>query len=59
MVLAHPEIERVTVRVEKLEVGPGSVGVQITRRKNQRRYSYAASSRTSANSATSACRGER
>ena len=31
MVLAHPAIESVTVRVEKLEVGPGSVGVQITR----------------------------
>jgi dihydroneopterin aldolase len=31
MVLAHPVIESVTVRVEKLEVGPGSVGVQITR----------------------------
>ena len=30
-VLAHPQILRVTVRVEKLEVGPGSVGVQITR----------------------------
>jgi FolB domain-containing protein len=31
MVLAHPAIQSVTVRVEKLEVGPGSVGVQITR----------------------------
>jgi dihydroneopterin aldolase len=31
MVLAHPQILSVTVRVEKLEVGPGSVGVQITR----------------------------
>jgi FolB domain-containing protein len=32
MVLAHPVIEQVTVRVEKLEVIPGStVGVQITR----------------------------
>jgi len=31
MVLAHPVIESVTVRVEKLEVGPGAVGVQITR----------------------------
>ena len=30
-VLAHPQIRSVTVRVEKLEVGPGSVGVQITR----------------------------
>ena len=32
-VLAHPQILTVTVRVEKLEVGPGSVGVQITRAK--------------------------
>ncbi len=31
MVLAHPVIQSVTVRVEKLEVGPGAVGVQITR----------------------------
>jgi|SRR5215213_5100246 len=32
MVLAHPEILSVTVRVEKLEVIPGStMGVQITR----------------------------
>ena len=31
MVLAHPAIKQVTVRVEKLEVGPGAVGVQITR----------------------------
>lgn len=33
MVLAHPQVLSVTVRVEKLEVGPGSVGVQITRTK--------------------------
>jgi (5-formylfuran-3-yl)methyl phosphate synthase len=32
-VLAHPQILSVTVRVEKLEVGPGSVGVEITRDK--------------------------
>ena len=32
-VLAHPQIRSVTVRVEKLEVGPGSVGVEITRAK--------------------------
>ncbi len=31
MVLAHAVIKEVTVRVEKLEVGPGAVGVQITR----------------------------
>jgi FolB domain-containing protein len=30
-VLSHPRAARVTVRVEKLEVGPGSVGVEITR----------------------------
>ena len=36
-VLSHPQILCVTVRVEKLEVGPGSVGVEITRRKIQRR----------------------
>jgi dihydroneopterin aldolase len=34
LVLAHPQILSVTVRVEKLEVGPGSVGVEITRTKN-------------------------
>jgi dihydroneopterin aldolase len=33
MVLAHAAIRQVTVRVEKLEVGPGAVGVQITRAK--------------------------
>jgi len=34
MVLAHPQILSVTVRVEKLEVIPGtSMGVQITRAK--------------------------
>jgi dihydroneopterin aldolase len=31
MVLAHAQIASVTVRVEKLEVGPGSVGVEIMR----------------------------
>lgn len=36
-VLSHPQIQSVTVRVEKLEVGPGSVGVEITRGKIQRR----------------------
>ena len=33
MVLGHPQVLSVTVRVEKLEVIPGSVGVQITRTK--------------------------
>jgi dihydroneopterin aldolase len=31
LVLAHPRVAAVTVRVEKLEVGPGGVGVEITR----------------------------
>jgi FolB domain-containing protein len=31
MALAHPRVFRVTVRVEKLDVGPGSVGVEIVR----------------------------
>lgn len=31
LVLAHPRVGTVTVRVEKLEVGPGGVGVEITR----------------------------
>ena len=31
VVLAHPRVVTATVRVEKLNVGPGSVGVEITR----------------------------
>ena len=31
VVLAHPRVVSATVRVEKLNVGPGSVGVEITR----------------------------
>jgi dihydroneopterin aldolase len=31
LLLAHPRVRSVTVRVEKLEVGPGGVGVEITR----------------------------
>jgi len=31
LVLAHPRVGTVTVRVEKLEIGPGGVGVEITR----------------------------
>jgi dihydroneopterin aldolase len=31
MALAHPRVSRVVVRVEKLDVGPGSVGVEIVR----------------------------
>jgi (5-formylfuran-3-yl)methyl phosphate synthase len=30
-ILAHPRVNTVTVRVEKLEVGPGGVGVEIVR----------------------------
>src|SRR5262249_40299820 len=31
LLLTHPRAASVTVRVEKLEVGPGGVGVEITR----------------------------
>jgi dihydroneopterin aldolase len=31
LVLSHPRVLRVRIRLEKLEVGPGSVGVEITR----------------------------
>jgi dihydroneopterin aldolase len=31
--LAHPRVLSVTVRVEKLDLGPGSVGVEITRQR--------------------------
>jgi hypothetical protein len=31
LVLAHPRVARVVVRVEKLDIRPGSVGVEITR----------------------------
>ena len=31
MALAHPRVTRVIVRVEKLDIGPGSVGVEIVR----------------------------
>jgi (5-formylfuran-3-yl)methyl phosphate synthase len=31
MVLSHPRVLRVRVRLEKLDVGPGSVGIEITR----------------------------
>jgi len=32
--LSHPRVSSVTVRVEKLEVGPGGVGVEITRERS-------------------------
>ena len=31
--LVHPRVVSVTVRVEKLDLGPGSVGVEITRQR--------------------------
>ena len=33
LILTHPRVAAVTVRVEKLEVGPGGVGVEIVRRR--------------------------
>jgi len=30
-VLTHPRVASVTVRIEKLDIGPGSVGVEIMR----------------------------
>jgi (5-formylfuran-3-yl)methyl phosphate synthase len=33
LILIHPRVAAVTVRVEKLEVGPGGVGVEIVRRR--------------------------
>ena len=42
-VLSHPRVARVTVRVEKQELGPGGVGVEIERRRiEQTRSSGAA-----------------
>jgi dihydroneopterin aldolase len=33
LILLHPRVSSVTVRAEKLEAGPGGVGVQIVRRR--------------------------
>jgi FolB domain-containing protein len=33
LILTHPRVSAVTVRVEKLEVGPGGTGVEIVRRR--------------------------
>lgn len=41
LVLEHPRIMRVAVRVEKLELGPGGVGVEIERRKAKQQASTA------------------
>jgi FolB domain-containing protein len=35
LILTHPRVTAVTVRVEKLEVGPGGTGVEIVRRRPQ------------------------
>jgi (5-formylfuran-3-yl)methyl phosphate synthase len=35
LILVHPRVTAVTVRVEKLEVGPGGTGVEIVRRRPQ------------------------
>lgn len=37
LVLEHPRVARVTVRVEKLELGAGGVGVEIERKRQQAR----------------------
>ena len=41
LVLEHPRVMRVAVRVEKLELGPGGVGVEIERRKAKQQASTA------------------
>jgi (5-formylfuran-3-yl)methyl phosphate synthase len=35
LILLHPRVSSVTVRAEKLEAGPGGVGVQIVRRRSK------------------------
>jgi dihydroneopterin aldolase len=39
LVLEHPRVTRVAVRVEKLELGPGGVGVEIERKKAKQQSS--------------------
>jgi len=34
-ILIHPQVTAVTVRVEKLDIGPGGIGVEIVRRRSQ------------------------
>ena len=36
LILAHPRVTSTTVRVEKLEVGPGAAGVEIVRRRTRK-----------------------
>jgi dihydroneopterin aldolase len=40
-VLENPRVARVTVRVEKLELGPGGVGVEIERKRAKQQASSA------------------
>ena len=40
-VLEDPRVMRVTVRVEKLELGPGGVGVEIERKRAKEQHSSA------------------
>jgi dihydroneopterin aldolase len=54
--LSHPRVTRVTVRVEKLEVGPGGTGVEVVRRKSAEvaevRHLYPAAGQTDPKAAT-------
>jgi FolB domain-containing protein len=54
--LSHPRVTSVTVRVEKLEVGPGGTGVEVVRRKSaevaQVRHLYPAAGQTDPLAAT-------
>jgi dihydroneopterin aldolase len=54
--LSHPRVTSVTVRVEKLEVGPGGTGVEVVRRKSaevaQVRHLYPAAGQTDPKAAT-------
>ncbi|TJW10948.1 MAG: hypothetical protein E5W82_18800 [Mesorhizobium sp.] len=43
-ILENPRVVRVTVRVEKLELGPGGVGVEIERKRQSTRRSVASGS---------------
>jgi dihydroneopterin aldolase len=48
LVLKHPRVMRVTVKVEKLELGPGGVGVEIERKKVKQQAARRASSEADA-----------
>jgi hypothetical protein len=47
LVLENPRVMRVTVRVEKLELGPGGVGVEIERKRAKQQASAIRRSRLS------------